>query len=938
MMMPTGLENSLLRAGGRAAAYLGRRALTARQQRQLAEEVRTLLAHKSASALLDGLPPQESRALLEFTDSAEFEEIVLRVVVWSVTGTKEGSAVELRNDVRTGLLQRGIDPERQLQLTDFLFALVKREAAAARDKLGSGRQWEQFGVSVAADLAAARARKDELLERVRSVAEFHEVAASFRRQVAALRSDMTLIHLGGRMRFSYDRLYVTPTFSDDANPAVTIEEILVDRRRAVILGDPGAGKSTFAAKLARDLAVDEPPTVGGQVPVLFITRDHNEKIIGGDYVLAELLQVAMRHPYNVKISEEGLEYLLLTGAVTVIVDGIDEIGELHHRRRFAESVEGFAHLYPQVRIIVTSRGIGYEDAALDDTLFPVVWVPPFTDKQVAEYARSWFHLDNAVPEKQRVRLVQGFLIDSVTVADLRANPLMLSLLCSLYLAEHAIPRDRAEVYEKCAKLLFQEWDKHRGLAVSAPYRSHLRPAVAALAWRIYDDAKGRQALPRSEVHAFLTDYLMKRRFSEEAEAMRASDDLLDFCAGRAWVLTEVGSGAREPWYGFTHRTFLEYFTAVQLVRRDPTPEGVWDELRKRPLDSSWNLVAQLALQIVNEQNDDGADRVLALSLDEHDTWLEFAARSLQSVIPSSKTLGWIAKESFESCVNGPQYGRRMRYQVFEAPGEYDRGDLPLRLILESALPENASRARGEIKRSLEEIITKLPARSDGDRVGPQLICEALTYKYSAASIRQGIGVIPPIKLGDEAQRALHHFPSLFAPNSRSVAEHGVSLLFSSVSLLREHLPSYASQLLAAALIGSSPNARREAAARELEALYGHLIASPWPWLRRREDDEAMWIPAVEWGRLGRTCDPQAMVGKLSRQARGAAVLLMLPMWQGESNRTTSGVFGAVAEARYDPPARARAHSTVAEWYLPDEAEALVDSWIERLDSPIVGYR
>jgi hypothetical protein len=65
---------------------------------------------------------------------------------------------------------------------------------------------------------------------------------------------------------------------------------------------------------------------------------------------------------------------------------------------------------------------------------------------------------------------------------------------------------------------------------------------------------------------------------------------------------------------------------------------------------------------------------------------------------------------------------------------------------------------------------------------------------------------------------------------------------------------------------------------------------------------------------------------------------MLPMWQGKSSSIAAGVFGPVAEARYEPVARAHAHATVAEWYLPDAAEAIVDSWIEHLDSPVDGYQ
>jgi hypothetical protein len=68
------------------------------------------------------------------------------------------------------------------------------------------------------------------------------------------------------------------------------------------------------------------------------------------------------------------------------------------------------------------------------------------------------------------------------VPDLRANPLLLSLMCILYRGEGSLPRNRAEVYEQCANLLFHRWDARRHIHQDLRVGHLLQPALQHLAW------------------------------------------------------------------------------------------------------------------------------------------------------------------------------------------------------------------------------------------------------------------------------------------------------------------------------------------------------------------------------------------------------------------------------------------------------------------------
>ena len=46
---------------------------------------------------------------------------------------------------------------------------------------------------------------------------------------------------------------------------------------------------------------------------------------------------------------------------------------------------------------------------------------------------------------------------------------MLGLMCNLYRIDGYIPRNRPEIYEKCSVMLFERWDKSRGIVVPLPH-------------------------------------------------------------------------------------------------------------------------------------------------------------------------------------------------------------------------------------------------------------------------------------------------------------------------------------------------------------------------------------------------------------------------------------------------------------------------------------
>jgi hypothetical protein len=569
------------------------------------------------------------------------------------------------------------DPVASDLLVEPIFAAAAYAVALETNKLTSaGRQLptriKAEATKMIASIAVASARNTELIRAAGFTSEFMDFEDDMRSQIRSIHGSMKLPHAGTTRQVPYSQLFVAPRLaflrsdrSDQARRNVNVEDIVQHSTRCVILGDPGGGKSTLALKLAFDVSSDSISKIPAKVPFFVVLRDYADCTRGATRIsLVEYLEALCTSPYGVHPPAYAIEYLLLNDRAIVIFDGLDELTDTSLRRDVVQAVEGFAYRYPTTPIVVTSRRIGYEEAPLDADLFPVAQLEEFSQKQVSDYSHMWFALDEGEPPAERKRLTEAFLRDSEFVADLRINPLMLSLMCGIYATENYIPRNRPEVYEKCALLLFERWDKQRGIKIALPFDAHVHAAMRSLALHMYSQEQPQ--LGRPELVQYIKGYLLEKRFENAEEAESAAEDFIDFCKGRAWVLTDVGHEK----YGFTHRTFLEYFSASQLVRLYPGAEQLFNTLRDHLCTQEWDAVAQLALQILGRSVEDGADDFLSITVQSavdavepiRSNLLSFASRALQFIVPRPEVLRAVVASCIRLLSDPTPDARRQDYR------------------------------------------------------------------------------------------------------------------------------------------------------------------------------------------------------------------------------------------------------------------------------------
>ena len=513
------------------------------------------------------------------------------------------------------------------------------------------------GTGVATD--AVKGRVAKLSVRLDRPSE--DFLVRYRRHVTEYHGMLEAPDFECRRRVPVADLYVSPAIvqilrgSPQLPPCeVTLRQFGEEIDRTVLLGDPGGGKTTAAQVLMHDLAAQR----GGRVPFMVTLREFAAP--AAQQSVAGYLRDRLETFYQCPAPPGTVERLLSSGEALVIFDGLDELPDTTGREEATEIIERFCTQYSLTGVLVTSRLVGYEQARLDDRLFSRYRLGGFDEQQVAEYVRKWFAQEDGNGPEEADRHAAAFLAESESVPDLRANPLMLALMCVLYRGEGSIPRNRPDVYAQCTTLLFRKWDARRHIQVQLRARSQVEPAARHLAYWLFTRGQEQPTVTESELLRETSAFLYEHGFEASDNTSDAAEEFITFCRSRAWVFSDAGTTADgQRLYAFTHRTFLEYFAAAHLAAVCDSPEELARALAARIARQEWEVVAELAIQIKSGNSDCGAQRIYATlladagqSLQDRSNVLQFLARCVRFIEPPPRTVRDLTSAALDHMFGG----------------------------------------------------------------------------------------------------------------------------------------------------------------------------------------------------------------------------------------------------------------------------------------------
>lgn len=388
-------------------------------------------------------------------------------------------------------------------------------------------------------------------------------------------------------------------------------DIIRQTDKILLLGKPGSGKTTFLQYVTQQCI--EGLYRPDRIPIFVTLRHHFSadqiQAKAADEPIVDLFAYLKKLFKGVEIDDATLKTLLEEGRFLLLLDGLDEISS-EHMGTVVREIQGFTQAYPDNSFMITTRMTsdspylpGFYNVEVDD----------FSQSQIQVFAQKWFTAN--LPDAGAAELKTKQFLEALDTAEnqplkeLMRTPILLSLLCSVFLARSSFPKQRAKLYQAGLDILLQKWDRARGIQrdqcryqLSITEKLSLLGKIAATTFE-----KGHYFFEKAELLDIISSHIETLNLktldnNAEGSSLEAkyleSEALLQSIQTQHGLIVERAQGI----YSFSHLTFQEYLTARNLLyQSDSTllPQNI-QKLAAHTLDPTWHEVIRLTANMLPE--------------------------------------------------------------------------------------------------------------------------------------------------------------------------------------------------------------------------------------------------------------------------------------------------------------------------------------------------
>ena len=427
---------------------------------------------------------------------------------------------------------------------------------------------------------------------------------------------------------------VTGVMEVEKHYSVLLSSLLDNSPRAILLGEAGAGKSTFFRYITLTIA-DAILSKNKNKALQELQVSWPKLPIPVYAPLRELAYISTKSKNESYFIEILLEYFSdLTGEVIppvvfestfqenvlVLLDGLDEISDFDQRSVIIEKIEHFLKRYPNTICWISCRPTAYYGSARLGSDFKLLEVQSFSQEQIGNFVRRWYtevekhNVDsNGSYEKinRSAKIAADDLLVSLRKSEtlnlLAANPLILTAIVIVHYSKTKLPERRAELFETCVQALLGGWDiAKRGLgAKKLMWPASDSFSIKARRTQLEYIALGMSqnkviSLSEREVLEILSQDSPK--FRDEPNAKEQAQKFIDAIAQRGGLFTEYQSDR----YRFVHRSFQDYLAGRRIGRLDKYREFVHERLS----DNWWDDSFRLAIAYQSARDPERAQKII----------------------------------------------------------------------------------------------------------------------------------------------------------------------------------------------------------------------------------------------------------------------------------------------------------------------------------------
>ncbi|MBL8090079.1 MAG: SUMF1/EgtB/PvdO family nonheme iron enzyme [Anaerolineales bacterium] len=388
---------------------------------------------------------------------------------------------------------------------------------------------------------------------------------------------------------------------------VPLINVLKSHAGMVVLGDPGAGKTTFVKYLAIKLARGEGAEIGlnNYLPILLPLAGYANALQTRDIPLDDFIAEYFEGiGANLPISDM-LNEALKAGRALILLDGLDEVRDLNIRNTVVERVVDFYtfHHHQGNKFVITSRVVGYRAVRPSAEDLAECTIVDFEDDEIEEFINHW---TGALEKQAQGNTSVAYsdadterreLIDAIHqnpgVRQLASTPLLLTILALMKRQGVTLPERRVQLYDQYVNTLLSTWNRARSLSGRAPGRDideiQTVRILAPLALWMHEVSPGVGLVGREDMRRKLEELFHERG---DVSPHQAARQFLQDVREHAALLLERGPAE----YGFIHLTFEEYLAAVALaLKGQGDSKPIIETLSAHVGEQAWREVTLLTI-------------------------------------------------------------------------------------------------------------------------------------------------------------------------------------------------------------------------------------------------------------------------------------------------------------------------------------------------------
>jgi NACHT domain len=324
----------------------------------------------------------------------------------------------------------------------------------------------------------------------------------------------------------------------------------------MVLGGPGMGKSTFLRKVGLEaLKQGRGEYQHTCIPVFLELRKYRwDKAIGIN--LQEKIAEEFQH-CGLPEYQGCTERLLEQGKLLILFDGLDEV-PTELLGQMTEAIKNLVDRYKKNRFIASCRIAAYRSFQ-NFSRFTDVAIANFDEPQIQCFIENWFKSHDR-PEWGKECQTRLNSDDHKATRELAQTPLLLTLICILFLKRGEFPTKRSTLYAEAVWTLLAEWDASKDIVRQQPYQGlDTKCKEIMLAEIAYTNFTSnnlflQQGEITQQIEQILQEMLTDENRIDGRDVLRAVEEQHGLLMNRY-----------EDIYSFSHLTIQEFLTAKHII-------------------------------------------------------------------------------------------------------------------------------------------------------------------------------------------------------------------------------------------------------------------------------------------------------------------------------------------------------------------------------------